>query len=182
MWQWSRKLFKKHKDVIETDFITDDKNTPVISKPENNDTEELKQILEDKIKEYGLKNITLVECPYEAQTWPEMDNSFTEYQKNRVAFLKLLAYEHKNECMKLGLTPDDINMMKHGLAPENYNTHIKIPFDFGGSNELKNLALIKSHPTHDLFHSIIDFQIEHGYLKKNQKILVPYFEERIYHD
>lgn len=191
MFEWSKKFFAKkentslvsaYKDVFAKPFLK--KNPPNTEKVsvEKTSEEKLKQLVEDRITKLNLKNITLVEKPYNPQTWQEMQLYFQNYQRNRIVFLKLLGYSHRKELKKLGLKSEDIKLMKEGIAPENYNTHIKIPFDFGGRCNLSNLSLIKSHPAHDYLHSIIDIQIEHGYLKSHKKIFIPYFEGKIYYD
>lgn len=148
-----------------------------LSKPEN-----MKLYLEQKIKKYGLRNISLQEHIYRPQTWDEMDKSFTEYRKIRKVFLKMLGYSHEEECRKLGLNDEDIAFLKQSISPENYNTHVKHPLDFGGTLNINNIALVKTNPHHELIHRLIDIQIEKNYLKTNKKIFIPYFEGKIYYD
>lgn len=145
-------------------------------------SENMKLFLEQKIKKYGLRNIILEEHAYQPQTWDEMDKSFAEYRKIRKMFLKMLGYSHEEECRKLGLDDDDIMLLRRSISPENYNTHIKFPLDFGGILNINNIALVKTNPHHELIHRLIDIQIEKNYLKTNKKIFIPYFEGKIYYD
>lgn len=142
----------------------------------------MQQLLNQRLEEYALNNLTLKECVYDPQTWQEMSSCFTEYQKIRKIFLKLLGYSYASECTKAELTKADIKLLRQSIAPENYNTHIKIPFDFGGGLDFDNLCLIKTHPCHGIIHKLIDLQIENGFLRTYKKIYIPWFEGKIYHD
>ena len=144
--------------------------------------EEIQALLQQKIAEYRLKDITLRLRDYTPQTWPEMERSFEEYIKARAVFLKRLAYEETEACLSLGLDNMAIHQLKQGYAPENFNTHLKIPFDFGGSLEPDNFSLVKTHPVHARLHHLFDLQIESGFLKNRYLIYIPWFEGKIYHD
>jgi hypothetical protein len=138
--------------------------------------------LNKKLETLGLKNINLIEKRYIPQTWKEMEQSYKEYHRVRAAFLKMLSYSHKEECQEIGLANADIELLKKGISPENYNTHLKVPFDFGGALDFNNLSIVKSHPIHDRLHQIIEFQISTDFLKTHKKIYIPSFEGKIYHD
>ena len=144
--------------------------------------EKMQAFLKSRIEQFGLKNISLIESTYTPLTWKETAQVFKDYPRNRTAFLKMIAYSNKDECLELGLTPRDLELMKIGVSPENYNTHLKIPFDFGGSVDFDNFSLIKSHPTHDDIHHLIELQISNDYLRINKKVFIPVFKGRIYHD
>lgn len=143
---------------------------------------EMRSIMENKLQDYNLHNFELKECPYEPQSWQEMNKFFTEFYHIRGLFLKLLGYSQVDECLKMGLNKADIKLLQNSNAPENYNTHIKIPFDFGGTLDFSNLCLVKTHPTHGLIHRLIDLQIESDFLRTHKKIFIPYKEEKFYHD
>lgn len=199
MWEWSNKknaanqgntLANAYNDLLKKDGYSpavphsrEQTEIPVpLSDSSLLKSENMKLFLEQKIKKYGLRNIILEEHSYQPQTWDEMDKSFTEYRKIRKVFLKMLGYSHEEECRKLGLDEDDIMLLRQSISPENYNTHIKFPLDFGGILNINNIALVKTNPHHELIHRLIDIQIEKGYLKTNKKIFIPYFEGKVYYD
>ena len=189
MWEWSKTLFKSRKGYRSLrDSYTDllpapdsDSKTPApvsdIPAPE-----QMQNILQEKIRSCGLRGIELRECAYHPQTWAEMAKNFAEYQRVRKTFLKLTAYSHADECRRLGFDDEDMELLKNKHSPENYNVHIKIPFDFGGTLDFNNLCLIKSHPVHDNLHRLIELQIGNGFLQKHKITYIPWFEGSIYHD
>lgn len=203
MWEWSSResqssfksstsLLNAYDDLItttnENQYKPEIKEIDLISSSKNNlksskiTLDEMKNIIQQKVESYGLKNIVLVERDYEPQTWQEMAKIFLDYNHLRYYFFKLLAYSNIKECLSAGLTGEDIELLKDGVAPENYNTHIKIPFDFGGKLDYNNLSLMKTHSSHHKLHRLIDMQIESDFLRTYKKIFVPYFEGKIYHD
>lgn len=144
--------------------------------------EKMHAFLSAKLEEFELKNITLIEAPYAPLTWHETAKVFKDYPRNRAAFLKMISYAEYDACRELGLSQEDIDLMKEGISPENYNTHLKQPFDFGGKVEFNNFSLLRSHPTHDQIHQLIELQITYDYLRTNKKIFIPTFKGHIYHD
>lgn len=201
MWEWSNKkniteqetssLADAYNDLLKKDGykttspnrqLSENKKFILENEASLLKAENMQHFLEQKIEKYGLRGITLQEHSYKPQTWDEMDKSFIEYRKLRKIFLKMLGYSHEEECRWLGLNDKDISLLKQSISPENYNTHIKFPLDFGGVLDLNNLALMKTNPHHELFHRLIDIQIEKNYLKTNKKIFIPHFEGKIYYD
>lgn len=197
MWEWSNRLFKKKPPSASKTLLAayNDLLMQTSSEPKavgsmripSQDTvsvlqpEEMQKILQEKIQTFRLTKLELRECAYDPLTWQEMHNGFSEYCRARAMFFKLLGYSHAEQCYQSGLTKADVKLLCSSYAPENYNTHLKIPLDFGGSLDFENFALIQTHPTHGLLHRLIDFQIEIGYLRRRQKIFVPYFTDKIYH-
>lgn len=203
MWEWSNKLKKKPEEKPSTSLLAayDDLLSPPegsflfrqaesgkpSSRPGNPDQEapsssEMKQIVRDRLTEYSLTEMNILERAYDPQSWQEMSNFFDEYQRARSYFLKLVGYSETDACRNLGMSRQDIRLLKEGISPENFNVHIKIPFDFGGTLDFGNFSLVRTHPTHGLIHKIIDLQIENNFLRKNKKIFLPYFEGKIYND
>lgn len=205
MWEWSNQIIKpkepekKATSLLSAydDLIND--RQPIYSnktkqtkakatneKPKEHisslNPEEMQRLVNKKIEEFQLKNINIIECSYEPQSWVEMGKSFAEYQRARISFLKLIAYAHTKECIDAGLTKDDLALLKQGITPENFNTHIKIPFDFGGKSSVSNMALVKTHTTHTKIHRIIDMQIDNNFLRIHKKIFIPHFEGKVYCD
>lgn len=199
MWEWSNKRRNQEDEKPATKSLLSAYNdlldqisyapTPIETKallqkcvPQPLGVEEMRALIANKIADYGLKNIEIREADYAPLNWQEMARYSIAYQKNRRIFLKLLGYKHAEECMRLGMTRNDLNLLCRSMAPENFNTHIKVPFDFGGTYELDNLVLIKTHPIHDQIHRIFDLQLENGFLKAHKKIFIPYIEGKIYYD
>lgn len=203
MWEWSNKLKKKPEEKPSTSLLAayDDllspsensflfrqtENGKPSSLPGNPDQEppsssEMKQIVRDRLTEYSLTEMNILERAYDPQSWQEMSNFFDEYQRARSYFLKLVGYSETDACRNLGMSRQDIRLLKEGISPENFNVHIKIPFDFGGTLDFGNFSLVRTHPTHGQIHKIIDLQIENNFLRKNKKIFLPYFEGKIYND
>lgn len=190
MWEWSNRtknskygenasLIRAYDDITPQDLPThfskeNEQNIPSVS--------EMQEIVLSLLAHYNLKQMYLLKKDYTPQTWKEMSSIFTEYQRARKAFLKLIAYSNIKECIKLGLDDEDISQLKIGITPENYNTHLKLPFDFGGNLNFNNFSLIKTHHTHSDIHRIMDYQIGCGFLLKYKKIFIPYFDGKFYYD
>ena len=197
MWEWSlhnqktpelpTSLLAAYDDLVSTHNLSReipaDANVPatIPPLPPLDDIEEMYLAVSKEINRFNLGGMRLELHDYEPQTWQEMNKSFDEYQRLRKIFLRLLAYSHTDECFAAGLSDDDISLLRSGTVPENYNTHLKIPFDFGGDMEFSNFSLIRTHPHHNSIHRIIDMQIENTFLLKHRKIFIPYFEGKIYH-
>lgn len=200
MWEWSNQnQFKKPQETTSLLNAYDDlapaaappnltSSFSAVTEPEilNNmpvpSMSEMERIIEEKLRKYNLRNIRLIKKDYTPQTWQEMYSVFSEYQRMRNAFLKLIGYSDEAECRKLGLNDEDIALLKTSITPENFNTHLKIPFDFGGNLNISNFSLIKTHHCHSNIHRILDMQISSGFLLKHKKIFIPWFEGKFYYD
>ncbi|WP_233230924.1 T7SS effector LXG polymorphic toxin [Listeria weihenstephanensis] len=68
----------------------------------------------------------------------------------RKKFLKSLAADNGLVATfeKVGLSAQDIKKMEAGKVPTGYQVHHKLPLDDGGTNDFKNLVLIKNDPFH----------------------------------
>lgn len=200
MWDWSNQILKKkckppqnslftaYNDLMKpNNYAPEPINLKLDSinisqeKCETSGFEEMRETVLKKINSYELKGIELQEADYDPQNWQEMAKFYTDYQRIREVFLKLLGYSYRDECLKRGLTKEDIKLLCRSIAPENYNVHIKVPFDFGGSLDFSNFSLVQTHPTHNYLHQIFDMQIENEFLQRHKKIFIPYFEGKIYH-
>lgn len=202
MWEWSKQLIKKkpekeistslltaYDDLIDNEFCTYGtriKNIEIAETPSDGlassiESDAMRSIIEQKILNLKLPKLTIIERAYDPQSWQEMSNFFEEYQRVRTYFFKLLGYSDIKLCQEAGLNKVDIKCLQSGCAPENFNSHIKIPFDFGGNLDFTNFSLVKTHPLHDNIHKIIDIQIENNYLRTHKKIFLPWFEGKIYY-
>ena len=183
MWEWSKTTTKKKKLLPSYNSLS---RAVSSSQPDSKEyapsPSEMQSFLMTKIRHFGLKNLELKECAYHPQTWDEMSKDAIEYQRIRKSFLKLIGYSYEQECRNIGFDDEDINLLKSKKSPENYNTHLKIPLDFGGGLSFQNLSLVKSHPCHDRIHSLIEMQIGNRFLQKHKIIYIPWFEGMFYHD
>lgn len=202
MWEWSNQILNKNKKAKPSktsllsaynDLLSSPdyklqkavKSVPMISDSETEtetlSLDEMQKLLETRLQELNLSGMHLELRPYDPQTWQEMISTFNEYERARKIFLKLLAYTCEAECFESGLNKEDIFLLKNSTAPENYNTHLKIPFDFGGNIDFSNFCLIRTNPDHDNIHRIFDMQIENDFLKVHKQIFIPTFKGKIYH-
>lgn len=197
MWEWTNHILKPRRRIVSrsllstyNDLLSQSASFPKINESftvseDNNGTTpsdtDMQNILLSRIRNSGL-NLQLRIHAFCPQTWPEMDNIFAKYVRRRAVFLKFLGYTRSRECRKAGISREDIRILRQGLAPENFNTHIKIPFDFGGGLDFENFSLIPIRPVHNLIHRLIEIQIENGFLRTRKKIFIPWFEGKIYHD
>ena len=109
-------------------------------------------------------------------------SGYSAYQSLRSRFFKLIGYADAEDCRYAGLNDNDIACLREGFAPENYNIHLKVPADFGGSLDFDNFSLIQTRPHHAGIHRIIDMQIENNFLRLHKKIFLPWFEGKFYYD
>lgn len=142
----------------------------------------MKDLLFDGIGKFALHDFELKECSYHPQTWAEMYKNYVEYTRLRQNFLRLISQTKAEECRSIGFDDEDMELLQNKQSPENYNTHLKIPFDFGGELNLENICLIKTHPIHDQIHQMIEMQIGCGFLKQHKIIYIPWFAGSFYHE
>ncbi len=193
MWDWSNQPIQKKTpahgsltSVYEEISLSRPSQSPAFYRPntniENYTLEEMRHYLQPVLAQYGLHKMKLILKDYTSQSWKEMRSAFSDYQRARKNFLKLIAYSETANLIKLGLNNCEIALLKEGVTPENFNTHIKIPFDFGGSLDFENFSFIRTHHTHSNIHRVLDMQITNGFFLKHQKIFVPAFEGKFYYD
>lgn len=193
MWDWSNQPIQKKTpdtgsltNAYEEISLKRPQQIPAFYRPntdiENYSIDEMRDYIQALLAKYGLDNMHLILKDYTSQSWKEMYSIFNNYQRARTAFLKLISYSEVKNLIKLGLSENEISRLKEGITPENFNTHIKIPFDFGGSLDFSNFSFIRTHHTHSNIHRILDMQIAKGFFLKHQKIFVPFFEGKFYYD
>lgn len=185
MWEWSNRTLERPKQAPAKSLVASYSDIYTARKPQKtphqSETEETLEKLSEFLKKNQLGNISLIETPYKPQTLWELHEIYRQYQTARKIFIRRLGHNLKKLCPDSGLKENDILLLQQGLLPENYNTHLKIPFDFGGKVDMENFSLIKTHPTHILLHQIIDYQVERGTLLTKKKIFLPFFEGMVYH-
>lgn len=180
MWDWSKNNFKPdvsslYQKYADKEIIHPEKNIKKFLSPLD-----VQKILNQELSKLNLHNIQLRQCNYIPYSWKEMIKHFNNYQIVKKKFLKLLGYSYQEKCLSAGFSNKDIEKLKTGICPENYNVHIKIPFDFGGNINFDNLCLIKTHPLHAQIHSLIEFQIGLGFLQQQKIIYIPWIEGCLY--
>lgn len=185
MWEWSKtERRKKQTKSLQSSFdkiLSSDQDCVLEPEEDVPSPDKMKEILLSEIEQNKLHGFTLKECKYHPQTWGDMSKNSTQYNRMRKTFLKLIGYSNQEELRQLGFDEEDIELLKNKKSPENYNVHIKIPLDFGGSLDMDNLCFIKSHPLHDQVHHLLEKQICCGFLQKYKFIYIPCFEGNIYH-
>jgi hypothetical protein len=104
-----------------------------------------------KGKEVLLRDILEREVTYTKRNREEFKQLRNKFNSSvRKNFLQDLASDEKKikQLFDAGLTEIDINNLKSGLVPDGYQVHHKLPLDDGGTNDFKNLILIKNDPYH----------------------------------
>lgn len=202
MWEWSNRqnhhgialpsdgkdtsLLAAYDDIL--DIGIEPSAHPFRSAPhmiDRNDTlsiQDMKNLIERKLVEYKLDAFDIIQRPYDPQSWQEMNRFYAEFQHNRVMFLKLLAYSCTEDCLQAGMDEEDIKLLKMGLTPENFNTHLQVPFDFGGLTDFSNFCMMRTHPVHENLHKIFDLQLTNNFLKRQKMLFIPWYEGKIYND
>lgn len=102
------------------------------------------------------------------------------FKRTRRDFLKYVGYHHVNELLAAGMSEEAIKLVKKGKAPENFNVHVRVPFDYGGTNSFSNLVLIQTHPFHTEIHRFIDMQTLTQPNFKPRKLFLPAPKGKVY--
>lgn len=115
---------------------------------------------EAKFQEMNFPGMDLVEAT--AYPIPMSDKIERKKQYKRVKrdFLKYVAYNFVNDLRNAGLDEDSIFYFKKGIMPENFNVHLKVPFDYTGSVDFSNMVLIQNRPYHEDIHRFMDMQMD----------------------
>ena len=66
------------------------------------------------------------------------------FRQIRREFLNLLMTERLNDLKEAGCDESALLSLRRGLMPENFNIHIKIPFDYTGQVDFSNLVFMQS--------------------------------------
>ena len=144
----------------------------------NPDTD--RSLWEWQFSQMNLPNMELIEVNYvmlDANWLSELRKAF---KRTRRDFLKYVGYHHVNELIAAGMDEEDIKLVKKGKAPENFNIHVRVPFDYGGTNSFSNLVLIQTHPYHNEIHRFIDMQTLIQPNLKPMKLFLPSPKGKVY--
>ncbi len=142
--------------------------------------ENSKELWEWEFQQVGFPNMELLEVDFvmlEPNWLSELRKAF---KRTRRDFLKYVGYHHINELFAAGMDEEAVKLVKKGRAPENFNVHVRIPFDYGGTNSFSNLVLIQTHPYHTEIHKFIDKQILHQPNFKPRKLYLPSPKGKVY--
>lgn len=115
---------------------------------------------EAKFQEMNFPGMDLVEATAYPLLLLEKVNRKKQYKRVKDDFLKYISYHLSNDLRDAGLSEDDIFYLKKGVLPENFNVHIKIPFDYTGSVNFTNMVLMQNLPYHEDIHRFMDMQME----------------------
>lgn len=103
------------------------------------------------------------------------------FKRARRDFMKYVAFNHRDELLRAGVLPEGIESLRNGKSPENFNVHVKVPFEYGGTIDFSNLIIIQTHPYHDEIHRFIDMQmLQYPKGKKAKLVYMPIPAGKVY--
>jgi hypothetical protein len=105
----------------------------------------------------GMRNKTVEYTIPNKKKRKDMRREFNNHV--RKDFLKHLAAKEESSLVAAGISKAAITAMKAGRTPAGFNTHHKLPIHGGGTNDFKNLILIKDKPYHDEIHRVLTPQV-----------------------
>lgn len=153
---------------------------PAVMPAQGGNAPEERALWEWQFKQTGLVNMDLIEADYVPLDPNWLSELRKAFKRTRRDFLKYVGYHHVNELMAAGMNEDAIKLVKKGKAPENFNIHIRVPFDYGGTNNFNNLVLIQTHPYHTEIHRFIDMQTLSQPNLKPRKLYLPAPKGKVY--
>lgn len=151
---------------------------PIPQQPGNAEAD--RSLWEWQLQQFDLPNMDLIEAEFvllDAQWLSELRKAF---KRTRRDFLKYVGYHHVNELMAAGMDDESIRLVKKGKAPENFNIHVRVPFEYGGTNNFSNLVLIQTHPFHTELHRFIDMQTLAQPNFKPRRLFLPSPKGKVY--
>lgn len=138
-------------------------------------------IWEWQLSQFNLPGMSLVEVeinPIDVNTRGELRRAFKRARRD---FLRYIAYYNEQEIFAAGIDENGLRSLKRGKAPENFDVHLKIPFEYSGSNDFSNLILIQTHSYHEDLHKFIDMQTtSQPYGCKLKKLYIPVASGKVY--
>lgn len=139
-----------------------------------------KSMWEWQFSQMDLPNMDLVETDFVMLDPKWMGELRKAFKRTRRDFLKYVGYHHVNELIAAGMDEEAIKTVKKGKAPENFNIHLRVPFEYGGTNNFSNLCLIQTHPYHADIHKFIDMQTLQAPGMKPMKLYIPTPKGKVY--
>ena len=130
---------------------------------------------------FNLPGMDLVEAQYtplDANTRLELRRNFRRIRRD---FLRYIAYYNQPELEEAGVEDKGLRSLKKGKAPENYDVHLKIPYEYGGKNEFANMLFIQTHPFSEDIHKFLDMQItSQPFGCRLSRLYIPVAQGRVY--
>lgn len=137
---------------------------------------------EKQFAQMNLPNVPLQEIHLKSIAPKEIIQMQIGFSRIRKEFIKYVAYNLKKQLVALGLLPFEIEEMQKGKSPENFNAHIKVPFDYGGTLDFDNLIMIPTHPYTDEIYKYIDMQLLQYPIDRPASILyMPVPKGKVFH-
>ena len=143
-----------------------------------------------------IKDLTFWEMTFQQMNFPGMDlveatayplppwerlAQKKQFNRTKKDFIRYVAYNSINDLRNAGLDEESIFYLKKGFLPENFNIHIKIPFDYTGEVDFSNLVLMQTFPYHEDIHKFMDMQMEGMPLNvRPRKLYIPVPIGRVY--
>lgn len=182
MWEWSnskKSFISADKTSLLSAYASYLPKTPATRQEASGEIpspQQMEILIQRQITACGLKDVSLKLLDFQPLSWEKKHRYSEEQVRGRKIFLKILGYAHAELCLAAGLAESDIDLLKQSISPENYNVHIKTPFEFGGQPSLDNMCLVRTHPVHDNIHALLEFQLEKNFLKHHKKLFIPQIE------
>ena len=130
---------------------------------------------------FNLPNMALKEVNYISLTINKKNELRRGFKRARRDFLRYIAYYNVSELKDAGMEERGLQILKKGKVPENFDVHLKVPFEYGGTNDFSNLIFIQTHPFHDDIHKFVDMQTTSQPLGcRLSKLYIPVAEGRVY--
>ncbi len=130
---------------------------------------------------FNLPGMDLVEVGYVPLDASERLELRRNFRRVRRDFLRYIAYYNQSELEDAGVEDKGIRTLKKGKSPENYDVHLKIPYEYGGKNEFSNLLFIQTHPFGEDVHKFVDMQItSQPFGCRLSKLYIPVAPGRVY--
>ena len=123
--------------TVEVLFPTSNKKTVMTV------TQDLREDLdywEAKFQAMNFPGMDLVEATAYPVTLLEKISRKKQYARVKRDFLKYISYHYINDLRNAGLNEEDLFYLKKGIIPENFNIHLKIPFDYTGTVDFSNMV------------------------------------------
>ena len=134
-------------------------------------------------KKVVLENVDVTTFKYKKRDEQELDTLRRKFNSSaRKNFLKDKANDPKDveKLKEAGLTDKDIEEMKEGYVPDGYEVHHKYPLDDNGTNDTRNLVLIKNEPYHQAITNAQNKQIKDIEPGETKKVTLPMPKSFIY--
>ena len=157
--------------AMDTDFLT----------PKVVEVSDEMGIWEWQFSMFNLPNMVLKEVDFAPLAVNKKNELRRGFKRARRDFLRYIAYYNVSELQDAGIDEKGLRILKKGKVPENCDVHLKVPFEYGGTNDFSNLIFIQTHPFHEDIHKFIDMQTTSQPLGcRLSKLYIPVADGRVY--